>query len=278
MNGRNALFVIIIVIIFIGFTLFNERSQAIEAFQTTGQYVVCFLCVCPTETILRFAEKVAVSYQVYIVCDDINCQTPRNTNITFIRITDDECRRTGWTGSNIAIDKVPSAWDKALYYFCVKEVGPAYVWFIEEDVFVPNVDLLTNLDKKYPDADLIAKQNVKEEDDPNFDWWFDGKGVLEEPLYRSLVCATRVSRKLLYRLVQFVNTHRRLAFIEIIFNTIVFHENMTLVMPEELQTIIWRHNWAPEAVDKHHMFHPVKDTELHDSFRDRLEQIQGREN
>jgi hypothetical protein len=278
MDGRNALFVIIIVIIFIGFTLFNERQQITEAFQNTGQYVVCFLCVCPTETVLGFAEKVANSYQVFIVCDDINCQTPQNTKITFIRISDDECKRTGWTGSNIAIDKVPSAWDKALYYFSVKEVGPAYVWFIEEDVFVPNVELLMNLDKKYPDTDLIAKQNVKEEDDPSFDWWFDGKGVLEEPLYRSLVCATRVSRKVLYSLVHFVNTHKRLAFIEIIFNTIVFHENMTLAMPEELQTIIWRHNWVPEAVDKHHMFHPVKDTEQHDSFRDRLEQIQGREN
>ena len=227
---------------------------------------------------MNFAKKIAASYKTYIICDDIDCQTPTDTPITFIKISDQECIRTGWTKSNNAIHKVPSAWDKALYYFCIKETAPPYVWFIEEDVFLPRETILNDIDEAYPDADLVAKQNVLEEDDPDFIWWGEGDGLLERPLYRSLVCATRLSRDLLNRIVAFVQKNRRLAFIEILFTTIVAHNNMKLVMPEEMSTIIWRHEWTPDTIDDNHMFHPVKDVRLHDSYRERLVQIAARKN
>ena len=236
------------------------------------------MCVCPNEIVMNFATKIATTYKTYIVCDDVKCITPTDTSITFIKISDEECRKTGWTQSNIAINKVPSAWDKALYYFAVKETSPAYVWFIEEDVFIPRPEIISEIDAEYPDADLVCKQNVSQQEDPEFGWWFDAKYTLEDPLYRSLVCACRLSRPLLNKLIDFVNKNNRLVFIEVLFNTIVFHDKMKLAMPQQLQKIIWRHDWTPDTVDNNHMFHPIKNTELQDSYRERLTQIAARKN
>ena len=256
---------------------FYFQCNTKEAFQDQSQ-VVCLMCICPNETVMKFATKIATMYKTYIVCDDPKCETPVNTPITFIKISDEECNETGWTKSNVAINKVPSAWDKALYYFAVKETSPRYVWFIEEDVFIPRPEIISEIDAEYPDADLVCKQNVSHADDQEFLWWHDADPMLQEPLYRSLVCACRLSRALLDKIVQFVDKNNRLVFIEILFNTIVFQDKMKLAMPQQLQKIIWRHDWTPDTVDDKHMFHPIKNTELQHSYRERLTQIAARKN
>ena len=273
MKGHHIVFLFIVLLLAY---LFFSQSQT-EGFQMP-EIVVCFLCVCPSEKVIGFARKVSEKYKTYIVCDDPHCKTPNIPEITFIKITDAEAASAKWTKSNITIKKPTTAWDKVLYYFAVKDTTPAHVWIIEEDVFVPDASVLTTIDAKSPDADLVAKQNVREDEDPEFMWWFDADGYLEKPLYRSLVCATRLSRRLLNAVKTFVKEHRRLVFIEIIFNTIVAQQGMKLEMPEELSTIIWRHEWTAETVDTQHLFHPIKDVNLHDSYRDRLDQIAGREN
>jgi len=251
--------------------------KAQESFFIKPTYVACFLCVCPNEIVIDFALQVAENYKVYIVCDNINCYTPPSDIITYIKLSDQECAKAGFTKSNHAIPKVPSAWDKALYYFCMIDKNPSYVWFIEEDVYIPRNTLLLDIDTTYPDADLIAKQNVKKEDDPGFGWWHEADDTtLEQPIYRSMVCATRLSRALLNKIVDFVRMNDHLIFIEILFNTIVSNEGMKLVMPEQLSTIIWRWDWTPEALDDNHMFHPIKDVSLHRDYRDRLDQKSDR--
>jgi hypothetical protein len=252
-------------------------SCTVEGFQAPDT-VVCFLCVCPSDKVIKFAKTVSAKYKTYIVCDDPNCKTPVDPDITFLKITDTESASAGWTKSNITIEKPTTAWDKVLYYFAVKDTSPAHVWIIEEDVFVPDASVLTTIDAKYPDADLVAKQNVREDEDPAFIWWFDADGYLEKPLYRSLVCATRLSRRLLEAVKEFVAQHKRLVFIEIIFNTLVVQKNFKLEMPQELSKIIWRHEWTADTVDAKHLFHPIKDVTIHDSYRERLGQIAGREN
>lgn len=252
--------------------------KQVEPFQSNPSTVICLMCVCPTESVVRFAEQLSPIYKVYIVCDDPSCSTPDSSAITYLKITDNECIAAGYNRSNPAIPKIPSAWDKALYYFCVKDTTPQHVWFIEEDVFVPRPTLLSDIDAKYPTTDLIAKQNVEKTEDPAFMWWHEADGVFNPPIYRSLVCASRLSRKLLIKIDEFVQKNNRLVFIEILFNTIVHHEKMTLAMPEQLSTIIWRHDWTHETVDEEHMFHPVKNVALHDSYRERLSQIAAREN
>jgi hypothetical protein len=261
---------IFFLLVFIVLYLIARPSQKLEPFQ--GETVVCLMCVCPNDIVLSFAKKISKSYAVYIVCDDIYCSTAEESYATFIKISDEEVTQANYTKSNVAINKVPSAWDKALYYFCVKDTSSSYVWFIEEDVFVPRVSILTEMDNKYPDADLITKQNVTRADDPAFDWWFDAEGYLEEPYYRSLVCASRLSRALLKKISEFVREHRRLIFIEIMFNTLVAKNKMNLAMPEELSAIIWRHNWNENIVDENHLYHPVKDLNQQKKYRTKLSQ------
>lgn len=244
--------------------------STVEGFQSQSKIVICLLCVCPTQRVLDFAKKYAETHPVYVVCDDPNCNVPVIPEITFVKLTDDVCRTTNYNNSNPAIPKRPSAWDKAIYYFCEKEIAPDYVWFIEEDVFVPREDLFKELDERYPTTDYIMKQHVKDTDDPSFEFWYDGDGKMERPFYRSLVCTTRVSRAMLNRVKELHDSIKTLVFIEIMFNTLAVKYGLTMEMPNELQSIIFRHNWTEDTVNNDQFFHPVKDTALHDTYRERL--------
>jgi len=255
--------------------LYSLKTPLKEPLVDQAQNVVCLMCVCPNEIVINFAKKISALYKVYIICDDIYCHTPTDPSLTFLKISDDECAKLGYTKSNVAIGKIPSAWDKALYYFCVKDTKPENVWFIEEDVFIPRASILPELDVRYPHADLIAKENVKQQDDPDFGWWFDAEDLMQPPLYRSMVCAARLSRKLLNRITDFVRLKGRLVFIEIMFNTIVVQQNMELATPGELSTIIWRHDWTPDIIDENHMYHPIKDMRRQKDYREVLKKNPG---
>ena len=247
-------------------------QPTLEGFQQQSDIVICLLCVCPTERVLAFASKYAETHPVYVVCDDPNCKVPDNMPFTFVKLTDEVCKTSGYTGANPAITKQPSAWDKAIYYFCTQKTDVGYVWFIEEDVFVPRESLFKELDKRFPTTDFIMKQNVKDTDDPSFEFWYDGEGKLERPFYRSLVCVTRVSRRLLNLVKELQQSKQKLVFIEMMFNTLAVHNDLSMQMPTELLNIIFRHTWTAETVNKDNFFHPVKDTELHDAYRARLAQ------
>ena len=265
---------LIIALIILGY-FFTPRQNAlipIEGFQSQFKIVICLLCVCPTERVIAFAKKYTETHPVYVVCDDPTCVTPTDTSITFIKLTDEVCRRTNYNNSNPAIPKRPSAWDKAIYYFCVQNTSPDHVWFIEEDVFVPRESLFKDLDERYPTTDYIMKQHVKDTDDPAFEFWYDGDGKMERPFYRSLVCVTRVSRAVLNRVKELHDSKKTLVFIEIMFNTLAVKYGLTMEMPNELQNIIFRHSWTEDTVNKDQFFHPVKDTTLHDTYRERLAQ------
>ena len=259
------IFLVVLVILYL-VSSYKEGFQLQVKQSTPSKIVVCLLCVCPNETVIKFAKKIAKEYEVFIIADDINCHVPES-NITILKIPDNEASSTGFTKSSITLSKVTSAWDKALYYFCVRDTSPEHVWFIEEDVMIPRVSLLKELDARYPDTDLVAKQHVSQDEDPEFSWWFDADGMMEKPLYRTLVCASRLSRALLNKIKAFVDKHKRLVFVEIMFSTIIEHEEMQLDMPPELSTIIWRHDWTKDTVDENHLFHPIKKVEQQQEFR-----------
>jgi len=242
----------------------------VEGFQEQSKIVIALLCVCPTDRVIEFAKNYAVTHPTYIICDDPSCETPSLPNITFVKITDDECKRTGYNNANPAIIKRPSAWDKVILYFCENNTQPEYVWFVEEDVFVPRADIFKELDQRYPTTDLVTKQHVKDTDDPSFEFWYDGDGKMERPFYRSLVCATRVSRRLFDKVKELHDTKHTLCFIEIIFSTLAVKHNFSIEQAPELQSIIFRHTWTEETVTPNGLFHPVKDTALHDTYRERL--------
>jgi hypothetical protein len=273
-KGFLHIFFLVLGLIVIGYFFTPPEAQLIpiEGFQSQHAIVICLLCVCPTDRVLNFAKNYAKTHPVYIVCDDPNCVTPTDTPFTFVKLTDDVCRTSNYNNSNPAIPKRPSAWDKALYYFCVKETGPQHIWFIEEDVFVPREDLFKELDERYPATDYIMKQHVKDSEDPSFEFWYDGDGKMDRPFYRSLVCTSRVSRNMLNRVKELHDSKKTLVFIEIMFNTLAVKHGLSMEMPHELQNIIFRHTWTEDTVNNDQFFHPVKDTALHDTYRERLAQ------
>lgn len=274
MRNKRVYFLLLVLLV-LAYICYITKTPLYEPMADLSKNVVCFLCVCPNEIVINFAKKIVKKYKVYIVCDDIYCVTPTEQDITYIKISDEESMSKGYTKSSPPLNKDTSAWDKALYYFCVKDRIAQNVWFIEEDVFIPRVSILSDIDEKYPTADLIAKQNVSQDEDPDFFWWNDADGLIDKPFYRSLVCATRLSRNLLNKISELVESKKRLFFIEILFNTIVTQEDMELVMPEELSKIIWRHDWNIDIVDENHMFHPIKDTRKQKDFRTVLSAKEG---
>jgi len=262
-------YAIALLLLFVFVFLFTDAPK-VEGFQEQSKIVIALLCVCPSEKVIEFAKNYATTHPTYIICDDPNCETPTLDNITFVKITDDECRRTGYNNSNTAISKRPSAWDKVILYFCEQNTEPEHVWFIEEDVFVPRAEIFKELDQRYPTTDLVTKQHVKDSDDPSFEFWYDGDGKMERPFYRSLVCSTRVSRRMFQKVKELHDDKKTLCFIEIMFSTLAVKHNLTIEQPAELQSIIFRHTWTEDTINANALFHPVKDTTLHDVYRERL--------
>jgi hypothetical protein len=66
------------------------------------------------------------------------------------------------------------------------------------------------------------------------------------------------------------DAHNTLVFIEIMFSTLSVKNNFTIEQVPELQSIIFRHTWTEDTVNADALFHPVKDTTLHDTYRERL--------
>ena len=287
----------IVLYVFVAATLLYLIANAsyTEGFQSTPVtlYPICFLSVKPPEDFLANLLKMTKTQPVYVVCDSNEYKPPAqiksqdytavvvteasNNNdygvspntIYFIQIQDEECGKRGYINAASTLPKKPSAWDKALYYFCLKTTA-AHVWFVEEDVFVPRPNILDEMNVRYPNTDLVTKQHVSEKEDPGFYWWFDAEEKMDRPYYRSLVCATRVSRKIFDKVATMAKEKRTVCFVETLFSTIAHHNQFSIVQAPELQTVIFRHDWTKETVHANGLFHPVKNTADHDIYREYL--------
>ena len=210
-------------------------------------------------------------YRAIIVTDADQGIRPVSPNtLYFIQIPEEVSAKNGFINTNNAITKTPSAWDKALYYFCLKNPTD-HVWFVEEDVFIPRSNILDEINSKHPNTDLVTKQHVFEDDDPGFYWWFDGEGKMERPYYRSLVCAVRVSRNILNLVSKMAKEKRTVCFLEILFSTLAHQNNLSIEQIPELQSIIFRHSWTKDTVHMNGLFHPIKDVSEQTEFRRHLE-------
>jgi len=282
--------VAIAILYFIASHVNYEEGFQVQPPNAEVSYPLCFLCVAPPKEFLESLVKFTQTQPVYVICDNNEYDPPESTEYKTIRITDKEapsvrpvipgtlyivqiadeiCSEYGYINSASTIPKKPSAWDKALYYFCLKNMAP-HVWFVEEDVFVPRANIFDDINKRHPTTDFVTKQHVSETDDPGFYWWFDAEGKMERPYYRSLVCAARISRNILNEVAKIANEKKTVCFVETLFSTIVHHKKFTIEMPGELQSVIFRHNWTKETVHMNGLFHPVKDVKDHIAFREHL--------
>jgi len=246
---------------------------------------ICLLCVEPHPSHVKFLESISGEYTKFMLCDRSNGDYTSDI-VQFLTIDDNVCSSEGYKNTNYCVPKNPSAWDKAFYYFCKIDPSYDYVWFLEDDVFVSSIHAVSNIDKIYPEGDLLCKENRINTDGHTDDWMHWVQIVDRHPLpwYISMICACRMSKALLEKIKKYVDIHHTLFFIEGMVNTICMHHGLTVINPVELQKIMpssevgkrvrrykhGKYTWVQQSIDHvqpNYFYHPMKDFGLHDNFR-----------
>lgn len=222
------------------------------------------------------------SYKIYVMVDDHNfdLKNIKNEfkNIYFLKINGKKCIDVGLGVVNPVIPKDcvrPSAWNKAIYYFSYKNMSFENIWFIEDDVFLCDFQTVLDIDSKHIGYDLLtASHNINNSGSiEGWVWWKTIPHYLSKPWAHSMVCACRVSQKLLLIVKEFALVHKTefgLLFIEFIFNTLALHHNLQVKTIEELACILAVKSWDVSEINANHLYHPVKDITLHDDWRTRV--------
>ena len=239
---------------------------------------LALICFRPNDIYLEFLNKFS-NYEVYIIIDDNSVNYTalyfsKYTNLTFIQMPDKLCKQYGFTNVNkIGVKKLISGWDKALCYFALNfKNSNSNVWFIEDDVFFHNEETLLKIDTKYPYFDLLANSDFKQATNKN-DWlWPRIQIAFEGPYYCGMVCATRLSPNVLEEIRLYAAINKELFFLEALLPTLSNTKTNTKVKkcccPDELKTVVFRHNYNYEEVtNKNNIYHPVKDILKHQEFR-----------
>ncbi len=172
-----------------------------------------------------------------------------------------------------SITKTPVSWDKATYYFSKINNNFDYIWYIEDDVFIPNSNAIYNLDNKYKDYDLLTRANnisFDYNDRLNGGHWHLARNMLRLPLFGSMVCALRISKNLLNKVNEFRNKHNRLLFIEIMFNTLCSQNKLKNKIVPELITIAYRYDWKYNLIKENFLYHPIKDLEVQKNYYEKF--------
>jgi hypothetical protein len=158
-----------------------------------------------------------------------------------------------------------SSRDKSLYYFCkLSKIEYENIWFLEEDVFIPTINTISDIDEKYKEyidllspSNLVFNENLK--DLKKWHWELVKKQITLDPPYAtSMSCAIRVSKKLLECINEYAEKYKNLFFCEVLFNTISLQNNLKVITPIELSTIVYRKVWKDNEFNKNYLYHPIK--------------------
>ena len=94
--------------------------------------------------------------------------------------------------------------------------------------------------------------------------------MISLPYCSSMICAIRCSKKILNCINNHATTYKSLFHCEMLFNTLAFQNNLSILCPEELSCIVFRNVWKKTDIKKNYLYHPVKDIKTHYEFRDYL--------
>lgn len=234
---------------------------------------LCLLVRKPNVIWLDFLNGFSDMYDLYVVIDDntvsLNDFISKYPSIKFLQFNDYECKAAGFWDVNYLMNKEVTAWDKSLYYFCIKNTSYDYVWFCEEDVFFYNKEILTNIDKKHSKADLLCTNLNHNISGELTSWWhwYKAKDLFNLPWSAALVCMCRMSRKLLERVKAFSEQHKKLEFLEVLFAILAHQNNMSIEEPEEFSGITFPVIPENNVDNSNRIYHAVKNIEQHAKYR-----------
>tara|TARA_B100000902_G_C27204367_1_gene860778 strand:+ start:419 stop:1141 length:723 start_codon:yes stop_codon:yes gene_type:complete len=235
--------------------------------------IICLLTYQPSIVWLDFLSKFN-HYDVVVIVDDIlfdlSILKEKYASIIFFQIKDDICEKAGYKNSSTAMEHKPViAWDKAFYYFITQypQDKIKQIWFMEDDVYFYDENVLVNLDNNHRSADLLCKK-YKKYNEPKHKWHWDKIDIkFSAPLYESMICVCRLSLKMLNKIQIYVNKYKTLTFIEALLPTLCLKKKLNFKSNRKFNSIIWRKKYTKEKIDKISFFHPVKECNLHYEFR-----------
>jgi len=209
---------------------------------------ICIITRKPKKILLDFLKSI-VHYDIYMVVDDNNEDYKdifkyMYPNINFIQIDKNLCKDAGYMNVTLTIGrKDPSGWEKALYYFSRMNKRYNNVWFIEDDVYFYDENTLLNIDQAYPNSDLLSNKFEENKDGKLDDWHWDkimSNIKFDPPYYKTMVCAVRMSNKLLECISNYAKQHNTLFFLEVMYVTLAIKNNLIYSTTPELHSIHWR--------------------------------------
>jgi hypothetical protein len=220
----------------------------------------------PAHLRARLDALVAAGADAYIVVDDGDTRAhPRA-----ISVPNDELTARGITHLAVHELKRPmSAWERAVAYAALYVDAP-HVWLMEDDVHLTDVDaFVALLAIQAPDPDLLCCAGVRTQaEDPAWPHWWQRRELglpADTPLHAAFLPLCRLSRAGLDALVAHGAAHRRLAFFELLFPTLLTAQGLCVAsLPEpDARRIALR--FRPEFDDASMRaqasvlaFHPVK--------------------
>lgn len=228
---------------------------------------ICLICYKPKKEMLTFLETFT-HYDIYVAVDDNTELYEDYKNIHFIQLTKEECRSHYYkreTGFYLFKKKDVTAWAKALYYFTFKK-SYDHVWFLEEDVFFYNEKTIQKIDQQYS-GDLLSAPFSETTNGKDWLWKYI-KVNAPLPYYHCMCCAVRLSKKMLHVIKEYAEKNKTLFFLEAMLPTLCMKHNLIYHSPEELATIVFRHNH--KNMNKNALYHPVKTIKNHPIYRKKL--------
>ncbi|CAF0816461.1 unnamed protein product [Adineta steineri] len=255
----------------IGLLLLFQRIN-VEALNSA----LCYLSYRPAPELLEFAQELAqdalhYGVEIFIMVDDNNFNISAvnvSPNVRLLQIPREESSRHNYqkaisSGGIACTWLYITSWDKALFYFCALNRNYSFVWFLEEDVFIPNVQAFRSLHELYANtSDLIVPRHELNLDGSDGLWrWVMASGKFIPPWACSMANAVGFSRRMLIAMDHFVQWLGEVPFHEFFFNTLAVQLNFTIVTPTELSTIEYAKVFYYEDVRKqpNNMWHPIKD-------------------
>jgi len=241
--------------------------------------IICFLTLRPCELFYNFVKQLPNSENIFICIDDNNYEIPGyDGKIPIIKYNNTLTQSKGYKSTYLWKDTVSISRDKALYHFCENDIEYDNIWFLEEDVFIPTLNTIMDLDNKYQQGDLLVSAHEIFDNDietlsnlqwPNeWHWKHVSRQIkLSKPYAKSMICAIRCSKKMLNSIKKYAQKHRNLFLDECLFNTIAMHDELDIKVIPELNTITWNNEWSKELIKPHNLYHPVKCLQTQYEFR-----------
>lgn len=238
---------------------------------------VVFLCTNLHDEIVKFANQIykLTDFEVFLVLDS-NEKIENTNDFSIIQVDSSVCLNAGYIGCNpkgkTHIQKDVISWDKFFYSFCNEILDFDFVWIFEEDVFIPSIECIVNINRKYSHYDLVTPNNFKKTDNIP-DWhWKDIFEKINPPYFFSMVSACGISNNILNQIKKFVETNRYLIHHEVLLNTLANQNNLKVITANELKSVVWLGEWGIDEFVRlpNNFFHPRKDIENYSYIRESI--------